>query len=157
MAQRDGNGPPELVPLFHVEIDLGTPLVLFTPLGTRTPVAVSGGHFTGDRMAGAVLPGGIDWLLIDAAGIWHVDVKAVLQIDGGPLVTTSYNGRVRLPDGGLERVMAGESLAADEIYFRTAPTFETEPGDYDWLNSVQAVGVGSLGPGSVIYDVFEVT
>lgn len=148
--------PPALVPLFRMKIELGTPLVLFTHLGTRTPVSVTGGTFTGDRLSGTMVPGGVDWLLIDGGGIWHVDVRAVLQIDGGPLVTTTYDGRVRLPEGGLERVMAGGSIAADEMYFRTAPTFEVEPGEYDWLNSVQAIGVGALGPGTVTYDVFEV-
>jgi Protein of unknown function (DUF3237) len=149
--------PPELVPLFHMELEVGTPAVVFGSMGTRAPVALTGGTFTGERLSGTVLPTGLDWLLIDGNGIWHIDVRAALVVDGGPVVATSYTGRVRLPEGGLERYMGGEPLAADEIYFRSAPTFETEPGDYDWLNAVQAIGVGSLAPGRVIYDVFEVT
>ena len=149
--------PPPLVPLFRIELDLADPLVLFTHLGTRSHVAVTSGRFEGARLSGTVLPGGGDWLLIDAAGIWHIDVRVVLRIHDGPLVTSTYRGRVRMPEGGLERALAGDTIAADEMYFRTAPTFETEPGDYDWLNSVQAIAVGALGPGSVTYDVFEVT
>lgn len=149
--------PPALVPLFHLEFELGPASVLLSNVGTRGPVSVTGGRFTGERLSGTIVPGGLDWLLIDAAGIWHIDVKAMLQIDGGPLVLCTYDGRVRLPEGGLERLLGGGSIAADEMYFRTAPTFETEPGDYDWLNSVQAIGVGALGPGTVSYDVYEVT
>ena len=99
----------------------------------------------------------MDWLLIDSAGTWHVDVHVMLQIDDGPVAVVRYEGRIRLPDDGMERLLGGGSIAADEMYFRTAPTFETEAGRYEWLNSIQAVGVGSLGPGTVTYDVFEVT
>ena len=81
----------------------------------------------------------------------------MLQIDDGPVAVVRYEGRIRLPDDGMERLLGGGSIAADEMYFRTAPTFETEAGRYEWLNSIQAVGVGSLGPGTVTYDVFEVT
>jgi hypothetical protein len=148
---------PALVPLFHMELAIGDPAIVFTNLGTRAPVWVSSGTFTGERLSGTVLPGGVDWLLIDAAGIWHIDVRTTLVIDGGPIVACTYNGRVRLPEGGLERMLAGDTLSADEIYFRAAPTFETEEGEYGWLNSVQAVSVGSLGPGTVVHDFFEVT
>jgi hypothetical protein len=149
--------PPALVPLFRIEATIGTPAMAMTPVGTRAPVSVTGGRFGGERLAGEVLPGGIDWLLIDAEGTWHVDVYMALLVDDGPVVTVRYQGRIRLPDDGMERILGGGSLAADELYFRTAPTFETEPGPYGWLNSVQAIGVGSLGPGTVAYDVFEVT
>jgi hypothetical protein len=54
-------------------------------------------------------------------------------------------------------MLGGDTLSAEEIYFRAAPTFETEEGDFGWLNAVQAVSVGSLGPGTVVHDVFEVT
>jgi hypothetical protein len=149
--------PPSLAPLFRMELNVGDPAIVFTSLGTRAPVSVTSGTFVGERLSGTVLPGGIDWLLIDTAGIWHIDVRATLVIDGGPIVAATYNGRVRLPEGGLERLLGGESLPHEEIYFRAAPTFETEEGDYGWLNSVQAISVGSLGPGTVVHDVFEVT
>ena len=153
----DIGGPPTLVPLFRIEATIGPPAMVMTAVGTRAPVAVTGGRFRGDRLSGDVLPGGIDWLLIDAEGIWHVDVSMALQVDDGPVVAVRYGGRIRLPDDGMERLLGGGSIAPEEMYFRTAPTFETEPGPYGWLNSVQALGVGSLGPGTVAYDVFEVT
>lgn len=148
---------PALVPLFRMEATIGTPAMAQTPVGTRAPVGVTGGRFAGERLSGAVLPGGMDWLLIDSAGTWHVDVHVMLQIDDGPVAVVRYEGRIRQPDDGMERLLGGGSIAADEMYFRTAPTFETEAGRYEWLNSIQAVGVGSLGPGTVTYDVFEVT
>jgi hypothetical protein len=41
---------------------------------------------------------------------------------------------------------AGGSLTEADTYVRVAPTF-TAPEPYDWLNSVQAVGIGRLGSG----------
>ena len=42
-----------------------------------------------------------------------------------------------------------------EIYFRTAPIFETGDDRYAWLNDIVAVGLGASVGGAVRYDVFE--
>ena len=39
---------------------------------------------------------------------------------------------------------------------RSAPLFETGDERYAWLNSVQAIGLGSVGDGDVSYDVYQV-
>ena len=51
---------PALVPLFRMEATIGTPAMAQTPVGTRAPVGVTGGRFAGERLSGAVLPGGMD-------------------------------------------------------------------------------------------------
>jgi hypothetical protein len=148
--------PPELVPLFQVSMTIGEPALVFSNQGLRAPVAVTGGRFTGERLSGDVLPGSVDWTAVDAANIFHIDVRAILRVDDGPIVLCTYNGRVAMPDDGLGRIMAGETLGPDELYFRAAPTFITDAGDCAWLNGIQAIAVGTMGPGSVSYDVFEV-
>jgi hypothetical protein len=147
---------PTLVPLFHLDIDLGDPIITAGPFGTQLTMHVVGGRFEGERLSGDVLPGGGDWLTVDAENTWHVDVRAILAITGGPHVRVSYTGRIVLPEGGMERLLVGEELAAEELYFRTAPTFTTEAGDFGWLNKIQALGVGSMSATAVRYDVFEV-
>ena len=145
-----------LAPLFHLDVELRPPLIVATPSGTSITAIVEGGRFEGDRLAGEVLPGGGDWLVLDDQGVGHVDVRIVLRIDGGPLVHMTYEGRIVMPDDGLQRLAAGERLDVDDLYFRTAPTFATERGTYEWLNRLQAVAVGALTLLSVHYEVFEV-
>ena len=148
--------PPTLAALFRLDVNLRPPLLVATPTGTSVTAIVENGRFEGERLSGDVLPGGGDWLVIDSAGTHHVDVRLMLQIDGGPMMHMTYQGRMVLPEGGMQRLVAGYTLAAEELYFRTAPTFATEAGDYDWLNRLQAVAVGSVALCAVHYDVFEV-
>ena len=56
----------------------------------------------------------------------------------------------------MARVNAGETVAPNEYYFRTAVFFETATARYDWLNRIIAVGTGHRPPEGPVYDIFEV-
>jgi hypothetical protein len=45
--------------------------------------------------------------------------------------------------------------APENVYWRTAPMFETSAEPYLWLNGVLAVGLGGFGDGQVNYRVFS--
>jgi hypothetical protein len=158
-GQRTRSGDEPGVRVAHL-LDLDATLApaqrMLTASGLRVTGIVRAGTFTGDRIHGTVLPGSGDSLLIDGAGIGHVDVRITLQITDGPLVHVTYLGRLVLPDDGLTRLAGGETLPDEEVYFRTAPLFEVEPGPYDWLNRLLAVGVGQVGRGRVRYQVYEI-
>jgi hypothetical protein len=147
---------PELVPLFTLDLEVVTTEVTATTTGTRATSPIKAGKFVGERLSGTLLPIGGDWAIIDGEGTFRLDARIVLQIEGGPMVHVSYNGRLAMPADGMQRLLSGEPLDPDEVYFRVAPVFEVEPGPYGWLNKVQAVGVGALSPGSVTYDFYEV-
>jgi hypothetical protein len=54
---------PKLERLFRAVVEIAEPIsVGMTPLGERRIIPITGGHFEGERLAGAVLPGGADWL-----------------------------------------------------------------------------------------------
>ena len=38
----------------------------------------------------------------------------------------------------------------------SAPLFQTGAEEYDWMNRMQAVGVGQNGPDSLVYELYEV-
>jgi hypothetical protein len=72
----------------------------------------------------------------------------------------SYNGILRASSEANERLGKGETLGPDDMYFVTAPTFETSSEKYGWLNSIQAVGkmisFQRTGQPHVEYDVFAI-
>jgi hypothetical protein len=118
-----------------------------TPRGVRTTNLVRSGTVTGDRINGRLLPAGGDWLLVDPAGVGHVDARYVIETDDDALIQAFYTGRVVFRGNALDRLRAGEALTEDDMYSRVALTFDA-PEPYDWLNGVLSVGAGRAEPGA---------
>ena len=68
---------------------------------------------------------------------------------------------IAIAPADFARMAAGETLSANEMYFVTAPLFQTGDARYAWLNRTQAIGkaVGLKGGegGYVRYELFAVT
>ena len=63
-----------------VHADLKPPAEIGTGLyGTRMVFGVTGGHFEGARLWATLSPSGGDWLLLDANGVGHLDVRIILE------------------------------------------------------------------------------
>lgn len=143
--------------LLHMNVELEPAQAIGrTPAGARLTFVVRKGTFAGPRLKGRVLPGGADWLLFSPDGVGEVDVRITLESEGGELVHAYWSGVLKPPANALERLARGESIKAEEMYFRTVPRFQTAAPSLLWLNEIVAVGVGSLGPGRVTHDFFHV-
>lgn len=115
------------------------------PAGARAIAEVTGGTMTGDRVNGSVKGNAAaDWSLTDANGVVTIDVRVVIETDDGALIYVTYGGRADWAEGP----------GTKPIYI--APRFETSDERYAWLNTVQAVGKGQAGRGTVSYEVAEV-
>ena len=136
----------ELVPLCTLEATIGGMHMIGTgPAGARTIAEVSGGTMTGERVSGTVKGNAAaDWMLTSKDGIASLDVRVVCETDDGALIYITYEGRADWSEGP----------GTKPIYI--APKFETSDERYTWLNSVQAVGKGQLGAGTVSYEIAEV-
>ncbi len=145
-----------LEPLMTYHADLCTPVTVGTgPYGNRLIVEVSGGAFEGPRLRGKLLTGGGDWLLIDADGIGHLDVRATFETLDGATIYVQYYGRLEITDPVMAALGgSGETRFGDQ-YFFSQPRFETGDARYRWLNRVIAVGQGRVLPNRVEYQVFE--
>lgn len=98
-----------------------------------------------------------DWVRIQHNGNWKLDVRLLMEADDGSPIYTHYNGVLRMDPGLNERLASGQEIPGSEIYFRSAPYFETTSEKYGWLNDILAIGkMRSFGGGNVVYDVFEV-
>jgi len=122
-----------------------------TPNGDRRIGLVGSGSFQGERLRGAILPGGSDWIILRPDGATTLD-----ETDDKALIGMTYRGLRHGPPTVIERLGRGETVDPSEFYFRTSVAFETASAKYDWLNRIIAVGTGQRPPEGPIYDIFEV-
>lgn len=109
------------------------------PAGSRIVASVDGGTVTGERINGTILGPAGDWLFRSADGAMHLDVRLSIRTDDDVDILMQYEGKM-YEDGTP----------------RSAPTFQTSmDGPYNWLNKIQAVGVGSFPDGKLVYEVYE--
>jgi hypothetical protein len=131
-----------------------------SPFGQQQAHYIRDGWFAGARLTGRVLPGGGDWPRVATDGTNALNVRAVWRTEEGALIYVTYQGRIWLPPDAIADVIAAggdaSSLDPSRYYFRIAPTFETAHPAYQWLNRVQAIGVGRAIPGGVAYAIEEV-
>ena len=119
------------------------------------------GTVEGPRIKGRILAPTADWLRTMPGGTLRVDARMPIETDDGAQIYVQYGGVIAIAPVDFARMAAGETLRAAEMYFVTAPTFQTAAPRYAWLNQVQAIGKavalkGGEG-GYVRYDVFAVT
>jgi hypothetical protein len=147
----------ELEPLLHVKVtlepvrDLGE-----TPLGRRRVIGITGGRFSGPRLAGRVLPGGADWQLIRADGVAYLDARYTLETADGALIYVNNKGYRHGPKEVIDRLARGEDVDPALYYMRATPWFETSAARYAWLNRTICVASGARRAQSVELDFYEV-
>jgi hypothetical protein len=139
--------PIELVPLGTATISLASAFVLpSTPAGTRMIAEVEDAVIDGDRLRARMKgKAAADWLTMSPEAVGTVDVRVLFETHDGALVYCWYHGRLDLskPVGSLP------------VY--TAPLFETGDERYRWLNTVQAVGKGTISADGLglVYELYE--
>jgi hypothetical protein len=127
-----------------------------TPEGNRKIVPVLGGSLVGPRIDARILPGGGDWALVRADGVLTLDVRLTAETHDGALIHCTYTGQRHGPPEVMARLAKGEHVDPSDMYFRTAPRFETSDARYDWLNRILCVGVGERLPDGPRYHIHEV-
>ena len=126
--------------------------------GTRMIAALTGGDVQGERLSGRVMPSGGDWATIDERGVLRLDARVTFETHDDALIYVSYRGVLRPMDKVRDYSRRGGPQTPEEhaqVYFRTAPIFETGHPDYQWLNDIVTVGIGASVGGAVEYDVYE--
>jgi hypothetical protein len=117
------------------------------PMGGRyMSTSSEGGRLEGPGIAGEMLRG-FAWAphrMRDGKdfGHMHYDVKVLLLTDDGYRILMRYRG-------------TNSPTYADGSW-RTGVVFEAEKGPYEWLNAVQAIGVGRKQGTAVNYMIYAV-
>ena len=135
----------ELVHLCDIQITLAEPIMVGSgPAGMRLVYEVADGKMTGERVSGSMLgKAAADWVVVNGTVV-TLDVRATFATDDGAAIYTHYSGR---------SVFTGDP-SANPIY--VAPYFETGDERYAWLNTIQAVGKGTLSDTDLRYEWYEV-
>jgi len=146
-------------PDFVAELDVavGPPLVIGRgPAGERRIVPILGGRIAGPRLTGEVLPGGADFQLIRDDGVAEIEARYALRLEDGAAAYVVNRGLRHAAPEDMARLLRGEAVPPERVYFRTAPCFETAAPAHLWLTRALFLGMGERRPDSVRVRIFAV-
>lgn len=148
---------PRLVPLCHIDAELGKPIEMgTTSSGVFRIIPIIGGIVTGERLSGRVGNLGADWQTVHGDGYAELDTRYMIETHDGATIDVRNFGYRHGPAEVLARLAAGEDVDPGEYYMRTQPRFHTGDARYAWLNRTVFLGTGERRFGAVRIRVFEV-
>ena len=141
----------------QVDVAVAPPqLVGAGPLGERRVIPILGGRVSGPRLEGEVLPGGADFQLIRPDGVAEIEARYTLRLADGALVYVVNRGLRHAAPEDMARLLRGEPVPPERVYFRTAPAFETASPAHGWLHRSLFIGMGERRPDSVRVRIYAV-
>jgi hypothetical protein len=149
--------PPRLIFAFELRARVGNPVeVGQVTHGRRRIVPIEGGTIKGPLLNGTIPPGGADWQTIQRDGFTELDTRYTVKTDKGELVYVQNAGiRTAAPDV-MQKLLAGQTVDPNLVYFRTQPKFETAAPGLQWLAKSLFVGVGERYPSEVVIRFFRI-
>jgi hypothetical protein len=139
----------------EVQAEVAAPIVIGAgAAGERRIVPIIGGRVSGPRLEGEILPGGADFQLIRPDGVAEIEARYALRLNDRALVHVVNRGLRHAAPEDVERLLRGEAVPPERVYFRTAPCFETAAPAHAWLRRRLFVGLGERQPAAVIVRIF---
>jgi hypothetical protein len=124
--------------------------------GVRRLIPILGGQVQGEGWAGRVMAGGADFQLIVNDRMAELDARYVIETDGGDLIYVQNHAvRTAAPEV-MARLVRGEPVAPESVYFRCTPSFETASTALGWITERLFLGTGARHPDRVVMRFFEV-
>jgi hypothetical protein len=124
--------------------------------GQRRVIPILGGEVKGIGWTARVLRGGADFQMILNQSVAELDARYVLETDGGDLIFVQNRAvRTAAPEV-MARLIRGESVDPQQVYFRCTPQFETASKSLAWISERLFIGTGARQPDRVIMRFFEV-
>lgn len=155
----DAASTPIAPPLRHVttiRVHVGEPIDLGEGAdGWRRIVPIESGTAEGE-IAGTVLPGGADFQVRRPDGVTELEARYPIAADDGTVLEVT-NIAVRAGAAeDIQRLMDGEPVDPERIYFRGTPRLRAPQGTWDWVNRTVFVATGVRRPNDVEISVFAV-
>ncbi|MFO1280326.1 MAG: DUF3237 domain-containing protein [Burkholderiaceae bacterium] len=151
---------PILEPVAELTVFVATPIEAgsvtgLNSHGRRRIIPITGGKVTG-KINGTVLPGGADFQIVVSDTCADLDARYLLQLDSGEHVFVMNRALRRGSVEDIAKLVRGEPVDPQAIYFRCVPTFEVSSPALAWLTENVFVGTGARFPDRVEMRFFRV-
>jgi hypothetical protein len=103
-----------------------------------------------------VLPGGADFQIVVSETTADLDARYMIELDNGEHIFVQNRALRRGSAADIAKLVRGEPVAPEAIYFRCVPTFEVSSPALAWLTQSIFVGTGARFPDRVQLSVFRV-
>jgi hypothetical protein len=123
--------------------------------GKRRIIPITGGSVTG-QINGKVLPGGADFQIVVSETTADLDARYMIELDNGEHIFVQNRALRRGSAADIAKLVRGEPVAPEAIYFRCVPTFEVSSPALAWLTQSIFVGTGARFPDRVQLSIFRV-
>ena len=148
---------PELVFFADFEVEVGAPLEAgHTQHGLRRLIPILGGSARGQGWSAEVLPGGADYQCVLTPRLVELDARYMLRTDSGDILYV-HNRAIRCAaEEVTARLLRGESVPPDAVYFRCTPSFEAASPKWRWVTEHVFLGAGVRTPKRVLLRFYQV-
>ena len=158
---------PRLEHVADLRIEVAPPIEAGTTVGLnsngrRRIIPIIGGTLSGPQFSGRVLSGGADFQLVVSATSADLDARYLLALDHPPALAGQHifvqnHGLRRGSADNVARLVRGEPVDPEAIYFRSVLTMEVSCEALRWLTESVFIGTGARYPDHVLVSVFRVT
>ena len=147
--------PPRLEHLCDLRVEVDPVIDAGSgPFGVRRVVPIIGGQVTGARMRGRVLPVGADFQLVTGGTTAHLDARYLIELDDGATVFVHNTALRYASPANHEKLLRGETVPPEEVYFSGQPRFETGDPRWAWLSDRQFVARGRRAERAVLLSMW---
>lgn len=149
---------PQLEFFAELSVEVGQPQeVGRTVHGLRRLIPILGGQASGRGWTARILPGGADYQLIVNDRLAELDARYTMETDAGDLIYVQ-NRAMRAADPEVTaRLLRGEPVDPQLVYFRCSPSFEAAAPAWQWLSERLFLGSGVRRPDRVELQFYTVT
>ena len=122
--------------------------------GKRRIIPIMGGTVSG-HVNGKILPGGADFQIVVSETTTDLDARYMIELDNGEHIFVQNRALRRGSANDIAKLVRGEHVAPEAIYFRCVPTFEVSSPALEWLTQSIFVGTGTRFPDRVQLSIFR--
>lgn len=148
---------PELKFFADLSVQVDKPQEVGTTVhGQRRVIPILGGEVHGNGWTARVLRGGADFQMIVNQSLAELDARYVLETDAGDFIFVQNRAVRTAPPEVMARLIRGEKVDPQLVYFRCTPQFETASKSLSWISEKLFIGTGARQPDRVVMRFFEV-
>lgn len=156
---------PELEWIADLTVTVGAPIEAgmvrgLNSSGRRRIIPITGGRIHGPGLRGSVLPAGADFQIVVSDTCADLDARYIVALDdpqnAGQHVFVQNRALRRGSAQDIARLVRGEPVDPQAIYFRCVPTFEVSSASLHWMTEHVFVGTGARYPDRVEMRFFRV-